>query len=171
MLTATNWDSATYYGDPPMPMPSGSGQQALLRGLTPGHMYYVGVKAYDDAANSSDLSNVASAEAMIIIATDVDDETTLLPEEFQLSQNYPNPFNPSTTISYDLPSRRNVRLSVYNTRGQLTTTLVDTEKSAGTHEVVWAGTDSGGEPVASGIYFYRLTAGDFVSARKMVLVK
>jgi methionine-rich copper-binding protein CopC len=94
-----------------------------------------------------------------------------LPTDFALNQNYPNPFNPTTTISFALPQSVDVRLSVYNLLGQEITTLVDEHMEAGTHEVVWPGTDRDGHSVASGVYFYRLTAGEYTASRKMTLVK
>lgn len=94
-----------------------------------------------------------------------------LPRDFVLAQNYPNPFNPSTTISFDLPKRAKVNLSVFNLLGQKITTLVNEEVSAGHHQVVWDGTDSGDNPVASGIYFYRLDTGTQSIVKKMVLLK
>ncbi|MEA2062470.1 MAG: T9SS type A sorting domain-containing protein, partial [Gemmatimonadota bacterium] len=88
-------------------------------------------------------------------------------------QNFPNPFNPSTTIAYDIPDGKTVMVSlqVFNLRGQLLRTLVDEEKEAGTYQIQWDGKDSRGGPVSSGIYFYRIRAGDFARVRKMVILK
>ncbi|MCE5272340.1 choice-of-anchor D domain-containing protein [bacterium] len=96
-----------------------------------------------------------------------------LPKAFALAQNSPNPFNPSTTISYQVPDGREVqvRLEVFDLRGRLVTTLVDDLRPAGTYSVFWDGTDSRGGKVASGVYMYRLRAGDFTQTRKMVLLK
>ncbi len=94
-----------------------------------------------------------------------------LPEGFELHQNYPNPFNPSTTISFSLPEAQEVTLEVYNVQGQLVATLINDYLSAGSHSVEWNSTDDGGATVASGIYFYRLTAGELTSTKKMSLVK
>ena len=88
-----------------------------------------------------------------------------VPESFELKQNYPNPFNPSTTIRYVLPQRSRVNLSVYNTLGQLVSTLVNGEEQAGQHEVKFDGSN-----LASGVYFYRLQAGSFVQTKKLLLV-
>jgi hypothetical protein len=95
----------------------------------------------------------------------------LLPETFRLSQNYPNPFNPRTHIVYQLPRAEQVTLVVYNVMGQAVRRLVDEVQGAGEHEVVWQGQDEAGRPVASGIYFYQLTAGEFVETKKTLLLK
>jgi len=89
-----------------------------------------------------------------------------VPDQFALKQNYPNPFNPSTTISFALPEASDVKLTVFNVKGQVVATLVDGFRQAANYEVVW---DASG--VASGLYFYKLEAGDFSSVKKMVLMK
>jgi len=87
------------------------------------------------------------------------------PGQYELSQNYPNPFNPSTTIRYCLPGRSDVSLSVYNALGQLVATLVRGEQAAGYHEARF---DASG--LSSGVYFYRLRAGEFIGTRKLVVL-
>ncbi len=104
--------------------------------------------------------------------TDVDDdEVVTLPTKFMLHQNYPNPFNPSTIISYDLPVKANVTIAIYNVLGQRIKVFEQGPQSAGPHSVTWEATDSNGKSVASGMYFYKITAGDFQASRKMVLLK
>jgi hypothetical protein len=98
--------------------------------------------------------------------TSVDPVTVELPREYQLEQNYPNPMNPSTTINYTLPNRSHVTLTVFNTLGQSVSTLVNGDMEAGYHEVKF---DGGG--LASGVYFYRLSAGGFVNTRKLTILK
>jgi hypothetical protein len=94
------------------------------------------------------------------------------PELFtSLNSNYPNPFNPSTTISFDLARSGKARLSVFNVKGQLVKELVDGDLAPGTHRITWNGLDAGGRGVSSGVYFYRLEAGDYVSTRKMLMIK
>jgi len=97
-----------------------------------------------------------------------------LPKAFALSQNSPNPFNPSTTIAYAVPDGAGavrVALAVYNLRGQKVVTLVDELKEAGEYKVTWDGINQGGQKVSSGVYFYRMTAGDYSAVRKMVILK
>ncbi len=89
-----------------------------------------------------------------------------VPAEFSLEQNYPNPFNPSTTIKFSVPQKSNVTLKIYNSLGELVTTLVNAEKSPGIYSVNWDAAN-----VASGIYYYRLEAGDFKMTKKMILMK
>ena len=91
---------------------------------------------------------------------------TGLPQQMKLEQNYPNPFNPSTTISFALAQRSHVTLTVFNTLGQQVATLVNGDIDAGYHEVKFDASN-----LASGVYFYRLQAGDFVQARKLLLVR
>lgn len=94
------------------------------------------------------------------------------PAGFALRQNYPNPFNPSTSIQYQLPQPAQVRLTIFNTLGQVVTRLVNRRQEAGFHTVVWHGRNHAGEPVPSGIYYYRLEVeGGFVETKKMVLAK
>jgi photosystem II stability/assembly factor-like uncharacterized protein len=88
------------------------------------------------------------------------------PVEYSLKQNYPNPFNPATTIKYSIPSDGIVKLSVFNAIGEVVSTLVNEFKSAGNYEI---DIDAGG--LSSGIYFYRMQAGNFVETKKMVLMK
>ncbi len=94
-----------------------------------------------------------------------------LPSGLHLHQNFPNPFNPSTTISFDLPRRTNVTLTVHNILGQVVARLIDEELTAGEHSTEWDGRDSSGKPASSGIYLYRLTTDTGTLSRKMLLLK
>jgi hypothetical protein len=97
--------------------------------------------------------------------------TPVLPSNFSLSQNYPNPFNPETNISYTLPEAANVRLVIFNILGQKVKTLVNEKQAAGYQTVKWDGTDDIGNHVGSGIYFYKITAGNYSDSKKMTLLK
>ena len=90
---------------------------------------------------------------------------------FELYQNSPNPFNPSTTIRYTLAEASQVRLSVYNVLGQEIRVLVNAGQAAGSHNAVWDGRDAFGREVSTGLYLYRLKAGQHVAVNKMVLAK
>ena len=96
-----------------------------------------------------------------------------LPKAMTLAQNAPNPFNPATTIGFSVPQATSVQVSleVYDLRGRLVRVLVDEMRQAGTYTVFWDGTDQSGAGVSSGVYLYRMKAGDFVQTRKMVLLK
>jgi len=89
----------------------------------------------------------------------------------ELKQNYTNPFNPTTNISYDLPEDGDVRLSVYNLKGQLVKQLLNKRDSLGPHTVVWDGTDSRGNKCSSGVYYYRLTTNGKSVSKKMLMLK
>jgi hypothetical protein len=93
------------------------------------------------------------------------------PEEFALQNNYPNPFNPSTTIKYQLPEAVDVRLEIYNVVGQVVRTLIGEQQNAGRYEYQWDATSNNGQSLSSGIYFYRLQAGEFQEVKKMLLMK
>jgi len=97
--------------------------------------------------------------------------TNGLPQEFALSANYPNPFNPTTYITYDLPAKSHVRLTVFNAMGQIVSRLVDKEQTAGSYRVSWNGTNMDGSAAPSGIYFYRLEGDGFAKTMKMTLMK
>jgi hypothetical protein len=94
-----------------------------------------------------------------------------LPSGFELGQNYPNPFNPTTTITFSMPKPGRCTIDITNVLGQRVKTLLNSEFPAGNHSVTWDGTDATGSKVASGIYFYRLHAGDFSATKKMLLMK
>ncbi len=95
----------------------------------------------------------------------------LLPKEFALHQNYPNPFNPETSIRYAIPENVEARLTIFNLLGQKVATLVDERQTAGRYLVKWSGRDDFGISVASGIYVYKIEAGDFVETKKMLLLR
>ena len=99
-------------------------------------------------------------------ATSVESPAEHTPVSYALRQNYPNPFNPTTVISYDLPAATKINLKVYDVLGREVATLVDGEMEAGVHQVSFDASR-----LASGIYFYRIAAGNYVTMKKMLLVK
>jgi flagellar hook assembly protein FlgD len=94
-----------------------------------------------------------------------------MPSGFLLDQNYPNPFNATTVIKFTLPELLNITLDIYNISGQKVRTLADGIFGAGTQTIIWDGRNTDGEAVASGIYLYRLRAGNAIETRKMVMLK
>lgn len=101
------------------------------------------------------------------------------PSTLELLQNYPNPFsqiplfakNPETVIRFNIPARLAVQIRIYNTLGELVRTLADETMASGQHTVRWNGRNDQGRPVAAGIYFYRLVAGDFSATRRLLFLK
>ena len=126
-----------------------------------GNYAVVGAALDDDNGGDS-----GSAYVYSDIIVGIDDERAGLPAQFTLSQNHPNPFNPMTVVEYALPKASRVSLVIYNLRGEEIARLVEGEIPAGNHSAIWNASN-----VSSGIYFYRLQAGDFVQTRKMVLLK
>jgi hypothetical protein len=94
-----------------------------------------------------------------------------VPTSFALEQNYPNPFNPTTSIGFALPDEAFVELSVFNAVGQRVATLAASTFPAGHHNVQWNATDDSGRALSSGLYIYRLSAGEFVQSQKMLLLE
>ena len=95
-----------------------------------------------------------------------EDQSASLPASFELLQNYPNPFNPATSIKYQISEASLVSLKVYDLIGREVAVLVNEVKQPGVYQVSF-----GGENLASGVYFYKMTAGEFSSVRKMNLLK
>ena len=118
----------------------------------------------------SSVNAIEVLEGVVINASEeilsVNVVTETLPAAYRLSQNYPNPFNPLTTITYDLPIAAEVRLTIYNVTGQQIATLVSKPQTAGHYQEAWNGAG-----FANGIYVYRLQAGQFEEARRMILLK
>jgi hypothetical protein len=124
--------------------------------------------------NSQIVINVGGSDVGVILdnislklpATSIKDPNKKTPIEYHLADNFPNPFNPRTIINYELPITNYVYLSIYNNLGQKILTLVDKQQKAGYYQVEWDATN-----YASGIYYYRLKAGDFHDVKKMILFR
>jgi hypothetical protein len=101
----------------------------------------------------------------------IEDDTYAQPADIRLAQNYPNPFNPETTISFSIEKDDEVKLEIYNIRGQRIKRLLHETMKTGEHSVVWDGKDDKGHSVSSGVYFYRLTTNTKQEQRKMLLLK
>lgn len=113
-------------------------------------------------ANEIDYTEAAEQEEILLN----------LPDEFELYQNYPNPFNPTTTIGFNLAENNvKVHLIIYNVLGQKVKTLVNEVYQAGRYRAVWDGTNDAGMPVSTGVYIYRIQAGDIVQSKKLTFIK
>ncbi len=117
------------------------------------------------------VTTTANGARLVTIVGGTATATDALPKVLALQQNVPNPFNPTTTITYSLPRAGQVTLSVYDVAGRRIATLVDSVQPAGTTSVGWSGRNHSGQPVASGVYFYRLVTEDRALTRKMLLLK
>jgi hypothetical protein len=145
----------------PKPGRQGTCTSTTLRNLAPG-TYYWSVQAIDHECAGSSFSDVKS---FTVSATSVL-STPEHPSEYTLAQNYPNPFNPSTAIRYGLPDRSHVRLTVYDVLGRQVALLQNGEQEAGYHEIRF----DGGE-LSSGVYLYRIEAGNFAQTRTFLLLR
>jgi Peptidase family C25/Propeptide_C25/FlgD Ig-like domain/Carboxypeptidase regulatory-like domain len=126
--------------------------------------YYV-IAVYEDTQQS---------EPSEPITVEITDSNNMLEVNVtRLEANHPNPFNPETTISFQLKTDidEKTELVIYNLKGQKVRKLISDQLSAGQHSVVWSGKDDNGKTVSSGIYFYKLTSGDFEETRKMLMIK
>jgi len=149
----------------------GSGTFVLGAELTTGSLP-LGVYA-DDFDNDGDIdiatANLGTSDISILLnlgITGIDPRQSIIPAEYALNQNYPNPFNVQTTIGFDIPRDNFVKLEIYNILGNKVATLVNEYMPAGHHQVIWSGDKS-----ATGIYYGKLTAGDYNSIIKMTMLK
>ena len=122
-------------------------------------------------------TSLAKLAALQNVALAAEEEAELMevPEEFALLQNYPNPFNAGTTITYNVPNSSGdqiqVRLEIYDLQGRLIKTLINAAHEPGQHQVQWDGSNNDDHVAASGLYFYRLQAGNFVETKRMLMLK
>jgi hypothetical protein len=170
-ITTSNYLLATFWDDPPEPLLAGEVQSFVLSSLVPAAEYWVAMLVLDSADNVSEISNIVRNVAGWDFGSGTGDEGDALPNEFCLMQNYPNPFNPTTQFKFNLVSTVHVTIQVFNVLGQLITTLLDEVKPAGIHTVSWDGSDDNGQAVKSGVYTYRIIAGNEMAARQMILLK
>ena len=109
-------------------------------------------------------NDIVLKKATLIVG--VEGNENLLPIKFNLYQNYPNPFNPVTVIKYDIPENSKVKISVFDATGREVKNLVNDTKSPGAYEVIFNGVS-----LASGVYYYKLEAGNFSDVKKLILLK
>jgi hypothetical protein len=114
----------------------------------------------------SDVDYSGKVEILKTITINITENSTDIPKTYALNSAYPNPFNPTTTISYDLPNSSFVTISVYDITGNLVENLMNENKEAGSYSVKWNASN-----ISSGIYLYRLVTNDFVSTKKLILLK
>ena len=154
---------------------SKKGQKPQLRvtywQLAGGKLYFQMVDAAAKTFYHEKIEEKQSARPIPLKPGFSEDPPAPHPTEFNLQQNYPNPFNPETVIKFSLSEDSRVTLRVYNVLGQVVTTLVDEQKSAGEYSVLWNGKNEQDRPVTSGVYFYRIKAGDYESVRRMTLLR
>ena len=111
-------------------------------------------------------SLVNGSKLLPIGTTGVEDQIKSTPKSFKLEQNYPNPFNPGTTIKYAIPKAAHVTLTIYNSLGQESAKLLSKDMNAGVYTTEWNASG-----FASGVYYYRISVGDFVQTKKLILLK
>jgi len=131
--------------------------------------YYWRVRSKGTGGN---FSNYSKAERFAVGSlTGVENNDGKIPTEFSIDQNYPNPFNPTTTIKYSIPEVSFVNIKIYDMLGREVKTLVSSQQKAGSYDIRWNGENNYGSKVASGTYIYRVTAGDYSKALKLMLLK
>ena len=130
--------------------------------------YYYKVRAYRDL-EWWEWSNIYYT--IVDKFTNISDIDRIIPKDFRIYQNYPNQFNPETTIKYELPKKLFVTLKIYNILGQEIKNLVSRTQNTGKYSIIWDGTDKNGNFVSSGIYFYSIKAGKYISTKKMLFLK
>ena len=168
---SSNGDTATYDGEVVALRYLGQDYRLVLFDFP---LFYVEASGAREA-----MARVMSDLQETVGLTGNDGKAPFIPRAYALHQNYPNPFNPSTSIVVDVPESRGpggggrvkTRVAVYSMRGRLVRVLLDEEKEAGRYLLHWDGRSERGEKVGSGVYLYRMEAGDFVSTRKMILLK
>jgi CubicO group peptidase (beta-lactamase class C family) len=125
-----------------------------------------GVVMVSNWKNPVPLQNTTTQILKFIVESTVGIQNNTQLAGYELKQNYPNPFNPPTVISYSIPRRENVSIKIYDILGNEAASLVNKKQDAGNYNIEWSG-----EGFASGVYYYKITAGDFVETKKMILLK
>jgi hypothetical protein len=169
-ITAANFDSFLSINNPPAPLAGGSFQQRTITDLAPGIVYYIAIKTIDSDTNVSGLSNVPSAVAKPFGGSGIA-ELAGIPESYELNQNYPNPFNPTTSVKFSLLNPGNTRIEIFDALGRVVKILANEYFPAGNFVCNWDGTDNQGMSVASAVYFYHISSGDFSQTRKMTMLR
>ena len=151
------WDNSTQY-QAPAECGNDNGQG--------GYNYQFTVDGSGDPITVSYCAGTCEATCVVLALDGID-----LPNIFALHNNYPNPFNPVTNITYDIPEVTQVTLDIYNISGQKVSTLAQGQHEPGRYRIQWNATNNYGKPLSSGMYIYRIRAGNFVSVKKLILMK
>lgn len=168
-LVTGQWQNASPIVDPPSPKPAGQRDSCVVTGLSPGTTYYLALKTVDSTSNWSNVSNVVAYTT----PTDIPDVENGdgLPRVTGIANNSPNPFSGATNIRFSLAVRSHVAITVYDLLGRKVVDLLDRTMPAGNYSAHWDGRDAGGNRVATGIYFSRLTTEDKTSTHSMMLIR
>jgi immune inhibitor A len=154
------------------PYPGSTNNSTFNVTSNPSSDSYLGGSTLVAVQNISPSGSVMTADLIVGLASSVDDETEqLLPTTVELAQNYPNPFNPTTTIEFTVDQAAAAKLDVYNITGRHVATLLNGYVPSGTTRLTWDATTDSGHEVASGVYLYRLVAGEQQEVKKMILVR
>jgi hypothetical protein len=185
VTTFTNWTcggvpkggTLTTYQDPPWPITDDQFTIEISISPPPGNdvLTINGTfnQAGDEASGtwSAVVSGTTCPGSWEATFTDVEELGNQITTGLRIAQNYPNPFNSATTISYDLSKTTSVELTIFNLLGQKIRTLVNSRQPAGKYQIQWDGRDNAGRKMASGIYLYRIKAGESIQIKKMILMK
>lgn len=161
----------SYGGNSGDPYPGSTVQRTFNGSTTPNSNDYSGTDTYVAITNISNSGDTMTADFSVSPADVKDELAENSPTRYVLRQNYPNPFNPQTEIEYSTPKNGHIKLEIFNVLGETVQTLVDRQQEKGTHVVTWDGTNDRGTSVSNGIYFYRLSAEDYVETNKMIFLK
>ena len=143
-----------------------SGGWVPIKRMNIGAQTLVKVEVSDPGGNQSSVLRADAVKIGMVDESLAADDNDTSPKEYQLSQNYPNPFNPLTVINYQVPKEGMVTIKIYNVLGKEIATLVNEYKKSGRYH-----TEFNGSGIASGVYIYRIQAGEYTASRKMVLLK
>lgn len=173
-----NWSTATELNNQGFEIERSTAQQSWQKiGYVPGFGTTTEPKSYsfldENVSNGTytyrlrqiDFDGSANYSPEVMVEVD------MTPSDFGLSQNYPNPFNPSTTIQFQVPKASDVSIVVYDMLGKEVKSLFASQVQSGKYSVEWNGTNNAGMKVTSGMYIYRMIAGDFINVKEMVLLK
>ena len=132
---------------------------------------YTELSYYSIQINEHEILDVNSTSLSLEIINLSINYNDIFPTSYFLSQNYPNPFNPMTSIEYFVPYYDDINIDIINIRGRAIKNLIDISHQPGNYQVIWNGTNNDGFSAPAGIYFYQMKATDFISVKKLILLK